>query len=75
MPGTIRQISDPAEEMARLALQRQISAGQVCPAADRACDADCERGAAHCLGWHLPRRSRAHDPAHCDRAWAAGSTP
>ena len=70
-PGTIRRIPDPQAEMERLAFDRQVTAGQVCAAADRHCDPDCEISPAHCCFWHEQYRKRAHDPAHCDRAWAA----
>lgn len=70
-PGALRPIPDPEAEIARLALQRQILAGQVCPEADRACDPDCEIGPPHCAMHHQARK--AHDATHCDRVWAEAS--
>lgn len=67
--GSFSFIRDPQGEAERLAFERQVSAGQVCAAQDRSCDADCEIGPAHCPNHHQARKT--HDPDHCDRAWAA----
>jgi hypothetical protein len=70
-PGTAHQVPDPEAEVARLAFDRQVQAGQVCSAEDRRCDPDCESGPEHCQGHHAVRWKRTHDPDHCDRIWAA----
>lgn len=60
--GIAREIDDPQAEIERLARDRQVSAGQICAEEDRA---------AGCPYHGVPQRERAHDPAHCDRAWGA----
>jgi hypothetical protein len=70
-PGTIRRIPDPHAEMHRLGRERQAAAGQICAEEGRACDADCEIGAFHCVWHHQPHHKQGyHDPDHCDRVWA-----
>lgn len=62
--GSFSFIRDPQGEAERLAFERQVNAGQICSAEDRAMR---ERCAEH----DEPGRMRRHDPGHCDRAWAA----
>ena len=63
-PGTFRPIDDPQAEVDRLARDRQIAGGQICAEEDR------RDG---CPMRNVRPRLRAHDPDHCDRAWAAAA--
>ena len=63
-PGTAHEVPDPEAEVAALAFDRQVRAGQICSAEDR-------EPLGRCAEHDEPGRMRRHDPGHCDRAWAA----